>query len=352
MNEKQRWISVRASDQTGVMVWLMGLCGMILLMVAVGGITRLTDSGLSMVEWEPILGAIPPLSHEDWEMRFEQYRNFPEYQQINQGMSLGEFKSIYFWEYLHRLLGRLIGVVFLIPFLIFLFRGAFSRKTGWLFFLAFLLGGGQGFMGWYMVQSGLSENPMVSHYRLAAHFWLAVILFGYLLVLLLHLMKGQARELPVPGGRPVRHLAWGVLGLLVVQMTYGAFVAGLNAGFIHNTFPTMTGYWLHPDALALPTLAANLLDNPVMVQWVHRVLGIIVLFAVSALWWMGRGRLPKGGARSALHLVFAVTVAQVVLGVVVLLTAVPVSLGTLHQVLACILLGVMIKLLHELHLIR
>lgn len=352
MKEKQRWISVKASEHTGVVVWLMGLCAMILLMVAVGGITRLTDSGLSMVEWEPILGAIPPLSQEDWEMRFEQYRNFPEYQQINRGMSLGEFKSIYFWEYLHRLLGRLIGVVFLIPFLIFLFRRAFSRRTGWLFFLAFLLGGGQGLMGWYMVKSGLSDNPMVSHYRLAAHFWLAVILFGYLLVLLLHLLNDQERVRPGPGGRPVRRFAWGVLGLLVVQMTYGVFVAGLNAGFIHNTFPKMTGYWLHPDALALPTLTANLLDNPVMVQLIHRILGIIFLFAVSALWWMGRKRLPTGEARSALHLVFGLTVAQVVLGVVVLVTAVPVSLGTMHQVLACILLGVMIKLLHDLHRVR
>lgn len=347
MTTQRSWFEVTDRDRTPVAVWLMGLCAMILLMVTVGGVTRLTDSGLSMVQWQPILGAIPPMNEAEWQERFDQYRQYPEYQELNRGMSLDAFKFIFFWEYFHRLLGRLLGVVFLIPFIVFLIRRAFSVRTAGLLFLALVLGGGQGLMGWYMVQSGLAENPYVSHYRLAAHFGLALVLFGYLFLMLLHVLEIRHTP-PAASAAPIRRATWWISGLLGLQILYGAFVAGLNAGFMHNTFPKMTGYWMHPDALAMPGLLANLLDNPVMVQFIHRTLAWVFLFAVAALWWAGRKRLAGMPGLGALHAVGVLTFAQFLLGVLTLITAVPVALGTMHQVLACILLGAFIKLLFDL----
>ena len=213
-----------------IRVWLGVVLGMILLMVAVGGITRLTDSGLSMVTWEPILGAWPPVTEADWQHRFDQYRQFPEYQQLRKGMSLEEFKVIFFWEYLHRLLGRLLGLVYAVPLAWFWWRGRIPRWMKLPLLAGLVLGGLQGVMGWYMVKSGLVDNPYVSHYRLAAHLGLAFIVFSYLLWLLLRTWPRSPHEVPASGA--ARGWVYLLVTLVVVQSVWGAFVAGLNSEFM------------------------------------------------------------------------------------------------------------------------
>lgn len=332
------------NGQQSIRRWLMAVMAMILLMVAVGGITRLTESGLSMVTWEPILGAIPPRNEAEWVFRFEQYKQFPEYQQLRRGMTLHEFKVIYFWEYLHRLLGRLLGLVYAVPLAYFWLRGRLSARLKRWLFAGLVLGGAQGFMGWYMVKSGLSENPYVSHYRLAAHLGLAFFLFVYLQWIVMKL--NPASGIGEPASPAARRWAYGLSALLVVQILWGAFVAGLNAGFMYNTFPTMQGHWLPPSGGVLAPWWRNLVDNPVTVQWMHRVFGTLLIVATLTAWWRLRGDPTiEGIKRTALHRVAILMVCQFWLGVFTLVLMVPVAWGAAHQVLACILLGGMVHLL-------
>jgi cytochrome c oxidase assembly protein subunit 15 len=321
--------------------WLALLCLLILAMVAVGGITRLTESGLSMVTWEPILGAVPPLNAAQWQTRFEQYQQFPEYQMLKRHLTLAEFKWIFFWEYLHRLLGRFLGVAFLIPFAWFLatrrVRGALAAKLAG----AFLLGGLQGFVGWWMVKSGLSENPYVSHYRLAVHLGLALLLLAALWWLRLDLRERCGASAP-----GLRRAARAFLALLVLQIAYGAFVAGLNAGFLYNTFPLMMGRVLPPGLDALQPAWRNLLDNATTVQFLHRALGWLMLAAATGLAAWGRAR-ADDAQRCALRAVLALTWLQFALGVAALLLKVPVTLGVAHQVNAALLLLATVTLLHR-----
>lgn len=330
--------------------WFWAVATLTLCVLIVGGATRLTHSGLSMVEWQPILGIVPPTSSADWQHRFEQYKQFPEYQKLRQGMTLHEFKVIFYWEYMHRVLARSIGIVFLVPFLFFLLRGWMPRTLAWRSAGLFGLGAMQGLMGWLMVASGLVDRPSVSHYRLAAHLSLAFIIFGYAVWL--------ARELAVNANRPVveraalRRMKRGiaVVGVMLgVQVIYGAFVAGLKAGFFANTFPRMDLYWIHPRMLLYKPVTSNFFMNPVTVQWMHRWIGAALAIAVVVV--AGQTLAAKLDARSkriALVMIGAVLL-QFTLGVLTLLHAVPVPLGVTHQAMAMVLFGIWVTWLHHSH---
>ena len=328
--------------------WLWSIAVFTWCVLIVGGATRLTHSGLSMVQWQPILGVMPPITHTQWEERFDQYKQFPEYQKLRQGMTLHEFKFIFYWEYLHRLLARSIGIVFLLPFAFFLIRKWMNRELALRAAALFGLGAMQGVMGWLMVASGLVDRPSVSHYRLAAHLSLAFMIFGYAVWL--------ARELSFDGRdinisetalrRMKRGLA--VVGvLLCAQIIWGAFVAGLKAGFLANTFPLTYGR-LVPDALLhLQPVLKNFVANPIAVQWTHRVLGTALALTVAATAFQSlRTDVDAKSRRLALCLVVAV-LAQYLLGVITLIKVVPVPLGVAHQAMAMLVFGVWVVWLHH-----
>lgn len=330
-------------------VWLATVCLLILAIVTIGGVTRLTRSGLSIVEWRPVSGMIPPLSLADWEEAFAKYRQFPEYQLLRQGMTLAEFKFIFLWEYFHRLVARLIGVVFVVPWLYFVIRGQMKRPLAMKLFFGFILGGLQGLLGWYMVKSGLVKNPHVSHYRLAAHLSLALGVLCYLFWILLGLRAGARRsETRTKTDPRLRRFAIGLVFLVCGQILYGAFTAGLKAGFGFNTFPLMQGEWLPAAATSLQPYYLNFLENPWGVQFMHRVLAWTIAFCVPAFWFYARPRLVSPEQRRALDTLLAVTGIQFALGVVTLLFGVPVALGAIHQLGACILLLAAVYLNHAL----
>lgn len=327
-----------------IQVWLALVLGMILLMVAVGGITRLTESGLSMVTWEPILGTLPPTTEAQWEYRFDQYKQYPEYQQLRPDMTLHEFKVIFFWEYLHRLLGRLLGLVYALPLAWFWLRRKLPTRLKWPLVIGLVLGGSQGLMGWYMVSSGLVENPYVSHYRLAAHLGLAFLVFAYVLWILLTTLPAAHPE--EPASPTARRWAIGLIVLLVIQIIWGAFVAGLNAGYLYNTFPKMQGHWLPPYWDLLKPVWINLMDNPATVQFIHRVLGTLLVLGTVVAWGvMRRDPTIEGSKRSALYVFVIAMLVQFWLGVFTLLLVVPLVLGVMHQVMACLLLGAAVFML-------
>jgi heme a synthase len=354
------WSSARSAERTGhwreeiaedrrrpLRIWLWSIAAMTFAVLVVGGITRLTLSGLSIVDWKPLMGVIPPLSEAQWQHTFDMYRQFPEYQTWRQGMSLAEFKFIFFWEYLHRLLARAIGLVFLVPFIVYWVRGWFTRPLFRRALLLFALGAMQGVMGWLMVKSGLVDRPSVSHYRLAAHLSLAFIIFGWAVWLARDLaprtagaMDGFERRLMLRG--------LGVVGLVLgVQIVWGAFVAGLKAGRYYPTFPLMGGRLVPAELLQLDPVLANFIANPVAVQWTHRVIGTLLAVIAVALFVVVRGRVTERVSRrcnAALLLLIAV---QYALGVATLLFMVPVSLGVLHQALAMVLFGVWLYWLHH-----
>ena len=335
---------ISAPETRGVRIWLAAMMALVLGMVALGGITRLTGSGLSMVTWEPILGAIPPRTEADWQHRFEQYRQSPEFQKINAEMTLPEFKWIFFWEYTHRLVGRAIGVVFLLPFLGFLARRRLSGRTIARLAVAFLLGGLQGGLGWFMVKSGLVDDPRVSHLRLAAHLSLALFLLGWLWWLFLDLAPPRRR---LRGHALVRRSAWAFLLALIAQIVWGAFTAGLDAGLLHNTFPTMSGAWMPYGVFDFASGGVgDLINNPVTVQWLHRALGWAVGLGAFTLWLFARAYALTPRQRGALEAVFGLSLLQFGLGVATLLLRVPVALGVSHQVNAALLLLAVVTLVH------
>ncbi len=332
-----------------VRLWLWSLAGMTLLTLVIGGITRLTQSGLSIVDWGPIVGVVPPIGEAAWQEAFDAYRAFPEYLELRRGMSLEEFKFIYFWEYLHRLVARAIGFVFLVPFVYFLVRRMLPRPLLGRALVLFALGGAQGALGWFMVQSGLVDVPRVSHYRLAAHLSLAFVIFGYAVWLARDLALSSDRSAVPPGGR--RLLRRGLLlvgGLLGAQIVWGAFVAGLKAGLYYNTFPLMGGGLVPPDLLRLEPALLNLLENPSAVQWMHRLLGTLLL-GVAAGFYLKVRRFEGMDARSKTlnRALLGLLALQYLLGVVTLLLRVPVSLGVAHQAMAMVLVGVWLVWLHH-----
>jgi len=339
-------VDARPRDR-GVGIWLLCVAGMVALILIVGGLTRLTDSGLSITEWKPVTGVVPPLSHDHWLEEFEKYKQIPEYQQINKGMSLSEFQWIYWWEWAHRFLARTVGLVFAIPFLFFAIKGRIGRSDWPKYAGLFLLGGFQGFMGWYMVSSGLSERVDVSQYRLAAHLGIAVLIFGFSLWLALgHLIERRA-----PGPAALAVAARLTIGLIFLQILSGAFVAGTDAGFTYNTWPLMDGAFI-PDQIfdTDPAWLAAFEDHRT-IQFNHRMLGYGVAFMVFALWFAGRGRhvvLPYG-VRPLLTLLLGLVLVQIALGVWTLLAVVPIAMGALHQFGALCVFGAAIVLAYRLN---
>ncbi len=334
------------SARRQVSAWLMLCCAMIFAMVILGGATRLTGSGLSMVEWDPLFGVVPPLNQEQWEDVFSKYRDSPEYQKINIGMDLGGFKSIYWFEFTHRLLGRSIGTVFLLPFLYFLVRRMLTPRLIPRLAFAFVLGALQGLLGWYMVKSGLIDQPHVSQYRLTAHLTLALLIYCYLLWLLLELLLPQQKSDTSQSGS--RKAALLVFTLAAITIVSGGFVAGLKAGFAYNTFPKMGDQWLPPAGWILQPGWRNLFENIATVQFDHRLLATLTLISVVGFWaYTGKRPLPAT-ARTGIHVLLLVAIAQVSLGISTLLLHVPVALGVTHQAGALILLTVSLFVIHQL----
>lgn len=309
-------------------IWLSVVALLIVAMILVGGATRLTDSGLSITEWQPIVGAIPPLSDTDWQEAFEAYKQIPEYAQVNQGMDLQGFKAIYWWEWAHRFLGRFIGLVFFVPFVAFWLAGYIPRPLLPRLLGLFVLGGLQGALGWYMVMSGLVDRIDVSQYRLAAHFGVAVLIFGYTLWLILGLGRTQRTGDVVKAPAIVAGL---ILLLVFLQLLAGAFVAGIDGGMGFNTWPLMNGAMIPAGLGAAEPWYLNLFENPLTVQFNHRVLGYaVVLAAVLQAIWLARK--PDAESLKASAAALAVlSLLQVALGIWTLLSFVPIDLGLAHQ---------------------
>lgn len=334
------------SARRQVAAWLLLCCAMIFAMVILGGATRLTGSGLSMVEWDPVFGVLPPLNQEEWEDVFSKYRDSPEYQQVNIGMDLEGFKSIYWYEFTHRLLGRSIGTVFLLPFLYFLARRMLTPRLIPRLAIAFILGGLQGLLGWYMVKSGLIDQPHVSQYRLTAHLSLALIIYCYLLWLLLDLLFPQRQmDTARNGGRKAALM---LFTLVAITIASGGFVAGLKAGFAYNTFPKMGDHWLPPAGWILQPGWRNLFENIATVQFNHRVLATLTLFSILWFWVYSVKRTLPSRVRFGIHALLPVAIAQVILGISTLLLHVPVALGVTHQAGALTLLTVILFINHQL----
>ena len=312
-------------------IWLATLALLIVVMVMVGGATRLTGSGLSITEWQPIIGVVPPLSDADWDKAFATYQKIPQYTELKRGMSLDEFKTIFWWEWAHRFLGRLIGVVFSVPFLGFWLAGYIPRAYLPRLIGLFLLGGLQGAVGWYMVKSGLVDRTGVSQYRLAAHFGTALLILGYTLWLLFGL-GAEARE--DHHGARLRAPIWvagSILGLIFLQLLAGALVAGLEAGFGFNTWPLINGAFIPNGLGEASPWYLNPFENPLTVQFDHRMLGYSVVAAGFAqLAWLALRRAPPQLIGSALTLALIASL-QALLGVWTLLLVVPIPLGVAHQ---------------------
>jgi cytochrome c oxidase assembly protein subunit 15 len=318
------------------------MAGLVFLMVVVGGITRLTESGLSMVRWEPISGTIPPLSEADWLAEFEHYKQSPEYRKINAGMSLSDFKGIFFWEYVHRLLGRFIGLAFAIPLAWYAWTRAIPKGYGWRLVGLLALGGLQGFIGWWMVASGLVDRPEVSHIRLAVHLLNALLIFALLIWTALDLQR-LARSPNAPRVKLPVVAAW-VLSLLGLQLMFGAYVAGLDAGYAFNSWPKMGEDWFPQGTPMLEPFLVNLADNPIVVQFVHRWLAFIVAADIAVLAWLAWRR----GVRGPSLLMCAAVAIQILLGIMTLLTGVELWIAVAHQGMAALLLGTVVVTAHRL----
>lgn len=330
-------------------VWLAAVAVMVIVMVIIGGATRLTESGLSITEWKVVTGTLPPLSEQAWQAEFEKYRQIPEYKLINKGMSLEEFKGIYWWEWVHRLWGRLIGLAFFIPMVTFFAQKRIGRDVLPVVLGLFVLGGLQGALGWYMVQSGLTERTDVSQYRLAAHLSLAFIVLGALCWMALRWAVPVA---PTTCSPALRWSAIGFLGLIFMQIILGAFVAGLNAGMIYNTWPLMDGAFVPGNYLSLEIGWRNLFENMAAVQFNHRIAAYAVLAAAAALAVYAL-RLPRDSRlRTPLLLCFAAVVGQVLVGIWTLLAVVPISLGLLHQAGAMLVYVLAVYAVHLTHPMR
>jgi heme a synthase len=330
-----------------VIIWLLSGCILLFIMVMVGGITRLTNSGLSMTDWHLVTDTFPPTSEQAWNEAFEEYKKFPEYQKINihNDFTIDDYKFIYFWEWFHRFIGRIIGLVFIIPFVYFLIKKKLDSETIKKCIILLFMGGFQGFLGWFMVKSGLIDNPDVSHYRLALHLTFAFITFAYTLWVALDLIYPDKNEIILP----LRKLARIALVVLILQIIYGGFVAGLNAGLIHNHWPLMSeGKLIHETVwIEQPTLLQNLTEGKSGVQFVHRTLAYVVVGLMILLFIRSKKySLSELQSKSVKILVLFVLI-QFILGIFTLLFHVPLWLGLAHQLMAFLLLSAMTFTLHR-----
>jgi cytochrome c oxidase assembly protein subunit 15 len=330
-----------------VIIWLLSGCVLLFIMVVVGGITRLTNSGLSMTDWHLVTDTFPPTNDATWNEAFEEYKKFPEYQKINihNDFTLEDYKFIYFWEWFHRFIGRIIGIVFIVPFVYFLVKKKLDSETIKKCIILLFMGGFQGFLGWFMVKSGLIDNPDVSHYRLALHLTFAFITFAYTLWVALDLIYPNKIEVI----QPLKNLAQIALVLLIVQIIYGGFVAGLNAGLIHNHWPLMSeGKVIHETVwMEQPTLLQNLTEGKSGVQFVHRTLAYLVVGMIVFLYFSSKKYTLSTLQRKGLNALVVIVCVQFLLGVFTLLLHVPMWLGLVHQVMAFFLLSAMTFTLHR-----
>ncbi len=337
------------NSNKNIIIWLYAGCLLVFAMVVIGGITRLTGSGLSITEWKVITGTFPPMNEMQWQQEFIKYQQSPQFQLINSGFSIDDFKSIYWWEYLHRLIGRLMGMVFIIPFFYFLIKKQISNQLLPKLIIIFLLGAWQGFLGWYMVKSGLMNAPYVSHYRLAIHLVNAFITFGYIFWVSQDLKYETIENTGV--SKVIKRLSILTFILLIIQITYGAFVAGLHAGHVYNTWPMMGNEWVASSVTA--AFARNgiisLFNDITTVQFIHRTLALIV-FGLILFMWLKRknsGWNLNDEQKYAINLSMIFVLLQAVLGIFTLIYNVPVWLGVVHQAGAFVIFAAMIFQMHR-----
>ena len=335
-------------ENKSVIIWLLSGCFLVFIMVVVGGITRLTNSGLSMTDWHLVTDTFPPLTDAKWDETFEQYKKFPEYQKVNihNDFTLSDYKFIYFWEWFHRFIGRVIGLAFIIPFVYFLIKKKIDKMTLQKCYILLGMGALQGFFGWFMVKSGLVDNPDVSHFRLALHLTFAFLTFAYTLWVALDLIYPERKEIIIP----MRKIARLVLILLLVQIIYGGFVAGLNAGLIHNHWPMMSdGQWLHDSVLLeKDSWLLRLTEGKSGVQFVHRTMAYVVVASIVFLFYRSRQFSLNSQQQNGIQVMLVITFIQFALGVFTLLYSVPLTLGLLHQIVAFSLLASTTYTLHRL----
>jgi cytochrome c oxidase assembly protein subunit 15 len=330
-------------------IWLFTTCVFITMMVIYGGYVRLTRSGLSIVEWQVVTGMIPPLTQDAWQAEFDLYQQTPEYQKVNTGMSLDAYKSIYYREYIHRLLGRLTGTIYVVPLFIFLFKGIIPRHKRNLYLIIGLLFAAQGFMGWCMVKSGLVDQPAVSHYRLTSHLLIALLLLG------LCFWNGLDHAIGAPAAKRASKksalfiLSFSLIIIIVIQISYGGLVAGLKAGYISDTFPFIFGYLIPPGLLSmLQPWYINLVDNMVTVHFVHRWLAFGVLILAGVLYYWGRTRHLSRDIQLGAAAEIALVTFQILMGLGVILWHIPVWLAIMHQGTALLLFVVALFINHQL----
>ncbi len=321
-----------------IRIWLLIVAALVVATLIVGGATRLTESGLSIVEWKPVTGAVPPLTEAQWAAEFEKYKQIPQYRELNRGMSLSQFKTIFWWEWAHRMLGRVIGAVFLLPLLFFLWRGWVGRELRWPLFGLFALGGVQGAVGWWMVSSGLTERVSVSQYRLAFHMTLACVIYAAIVWIVARMKPAEPAAVP----QRLRVGAVVLFALTLLQIYLGALVAGLDAGLTYNTWPHIDGA-LIPSAERLwfeTPLWRNFFENALTVQFNHRMLAYLIL--LLALWqsWDTARSTQDRTTRAYATLFVLLIVIQAMIGIATLLYAVPIPLALLHQAMAILLLTV------------
>lgn len=331
------------ANNKAIAVWLLIVCTLVYVMVVLGGVTRLTGSGLSMVDWKPVTGILPPIGEQAWLEAFAKYQQSPEFQKVNSQMDVHGFKSIFWLEYLHRLLGRTIGLVFLMPFLYFVSRGYIAAKETPKYAVMFVLGGLQGLLGWYMVKSGLVHDPHVSQYRLTAHLLAAFAVYSYMFWVAMNLLfPGEVKKHKWYG----KSLA--LTALIVITVISGGFVAGLKAGKIYNTFPMMGENWIPPGLTSMQPLWRNLFDNTTTVQFDHRILAITTFVLIILFWFQIRKTEMPRRATVAVNALLHTATLQIALGISTLLLAVPVFLGAAHQAIAMLLFTIALFLTHSL----
>ena len=327
--------SAAAYRPVAIARWLLAVAALVFLMVVVGGITRLTESGLSITQWKPITGAIPPLTHDQWMEAFRLYQQIPEYKQINsaRGMTLGDFQFIFFWEWLHRLIGRLIGVAFALPLIWFAARRAIPHGYGWRLVALLALGGLQGAIGWWMVSSGLSVRTDVSHYRLAVHLLTALFIMGGLIWTALDLFALARSSSAYPAR--LKPVALGAMLVLLIQLMFGAFTAGLDAGYVSSTWPLMNDH-LVPEGISwMGSFWATISSDPYLVHFIHRWWAWVAAFALFTL----ARRAKRAGARGASIAINAALGTQILLGIATVISGIALPLAVLHQAVGALVVA-------------